>query len=81
MLAAKQPSEAVVSWAEEASLVKNAQDRPWYYESSPSFKQSCRCKKKGVELTKYVCEDNAGYVYLGQCKRCQAIIWSFRSIE
>lgn len=81
MLAANQPSEAMVNWAEEVDLVKHAQDRPWYYAEPPIFitntyEQSCLCRQV-VSLQKYVCEDNAGFVYVGQCTKCQAIIWSF----
>jgi hypothetical protein len=85
MLTAKQPSEEIVKWAEETNLVKYPQDRPWYYTNPPisiinEYKKQCRCKKKGMKpaiLNKYICEDDAGFVYVGQCPRCQAIIWSF----
>ena len=81
MLIVKQPSDAIINWAEETNLVRYAQDRPWYYAQPPihvknEYKKQCRCRKSAI-LNKYICEDNAGFVYLGQCQRCQAIMWSF----
>jgi len=74
-------NEAIVDWAESSQLVKYAKDRPWYNVQSPSiatefYQPPCHCKK-AVRINRYTCEDGAGYIYLGQCDWCQAIIWSF----
>jgi hypothetical protein len=81
MLAENHPSEAIVDWAEHTQIVQHAQDRPWHYVQAPhlaseSYKPACHCHKP-VNLVRYPCEDGVGYVYVGQCNRCQAITWSF----
>lgn len=74
------PSEALIDWAEQIGVVKLAQDRPWFYTEPPEVawehhEPKCTCKKP-VTMKKFPCEDNNGYVYIGQCGRCEKIIWT-----
>ncbi len=74
------PADELVEWA--MNYVHDAWDRPWFYEEPPIFliehyQPPCRCQKS-VKLHKYECSDGKGFVYLGQCKSCEAIIWSFK---
>jgi hypothetical protein len=81
MLTEQQPSDALIKWAENAKIVKNAMDRPWFQAESPMFatdsiSPACRCHT-AVKLVRFPCADGAGYIYLGQCTYCQTIIWAF----
>lgn len=85
MLTENQPNEAVVDWAESCKLVQYAKDRPWYYAppphvSSEEYQLVCRCNIL-VKLISYACENGVGYIYVGQCKHCQIIMWSFLECE
>lgn len=81
MLTDNPPKEVLIEWAGNSNIVKHAMDRPWFYSEPPIFateayQPPCRCHK-AVKLVRYPCEDNAGYIYIGQCERCQTIIWSY----
>lgn len=82
MLTDQQPAEALIDWAHQQKVVSFALDRPWFRAEPPIFateayQPPCRCKKESVKLQRYACEDGNGYIYVGQCARCQTIIWSF----
>lgn len=81
MLTAQPPADILIDWAAQTKIVNHAHDRPWYHTEPPLsatefYQPPCRCSA-AVKLLKYPCEDGAGYMYLGQCSRCQTIIWSF----
>lgn len=80
MLTEQIPDEALVEWSQ--TFIKSAKDRPWFSTKPPMvavdiFEPKCRCNIT-VKLVKYDCEDNAGWIYLGQCRRCETIIWSYK---
>ena len=80
MLTENDPSEPILEWA--ASIVYNAFDRPWFYAEPPLmaieyYQPPCRCSR-AVKLHRYICDDNSSYVYLGQCQKCETIIWSYK---
>lgn len=81
MLTENAPKDILIEWAEQSKIVTFAKDRPWFYAQPPLFASEfhdpiCRCHR-ATRLNKYPCEDGAGYIYIGQCTRCQTIIWSF----
>lgn len=77
------PYDELVAWACHAiqHLHKPA-DRPWYFAAppprpSPYWEYLCACRRQPVRVMRYDCTDAVGSVYLGQCSRCEAIIWTF----
>lgn len=81
MLTEQIPDDALIDWAR--SYTKSTMDRPWFHTKPPVvaidvFDSKCRCNTL-VKLVRYECEDDAGWVYLGQCKTCETIIWSYKS--
>lgn len=81
MLTEKPPSDVLIIWAGESKIVAHAMDRPWFYAEPPlfatdMFQPPCRCQRP-VKLNRHPCEDGGGYIYIGQCKYCQTVIWSF----
>ncbi len=83
MLVEKIPNDDLVEWSE--IFIKEAMDRPWFHATPPMvaldvYELKCRCGKK-IKLERHSCEDNAGWVYLGQCSHCETIIWSYKEAE
>lgn len=81
MLKENVPAYVLIDWAEENNIVNNAYDRPWYHADPPTstvgfYQSPCHCKAM-VKLSGHVCDDGNGHVYIGQCKRCQAILWTY----
>lgn len=77
------PDDALVDWACHAvhSLYKPA-DRPWYLAApplrhSPYWEYLCACHRQPVRVQRYRCVGDLCWIYLGQCCRCEAIIWTF----
>ncbi len=80
MLADQQPSAALIDWAEQTGIVKKAQDRPWFYTTPPmmpgeAYQPKCKCNHIFL-MRRFPCEDNNGYVYIGQCGYCERIVWT-----
>lgn len=85
------PSSALIDWAaQEAVGIRLPLDRPWYQVPSPASNDNqilrfpCRCgdgKLGEVESRQYQCEDDQGYVYIGQCRRCEALFWAYKGKE
>jgi hypothetical protein len=74
------PSDPILDWS--ITFVNKPYDRPWFYTDPPLFavdfyKPPCRCKK-AVKLQQHPCEDDGGFMYLGQCELCETIVWSFK---
>jgi len=81
------PPDELVNWACEAiaSLCLPA-DRPWYLAPPPPmcsqhWEYLCRCGRQPVRVTRHACVDGQGYIYIGQCRRCQTVIWSYQQVE
>ena len=79
------PSDALVDWACQSAVgVRLPADRPWFTApppptDSPYWEYPCRCRREPVRVKQYHCEGGRGSVYLGQCRRCETLIWSYRS--
>jgi hypothetical protein len=78
------PSDALVYWACQSAIsLKMAADRPWFQAPPPPvsgayWEYLCRCRREPVRVKRYPCEDGLGWLYLGQCRRCETVIWSYR---
>jgi hypothetical protein len=82
------PRDALIDWACRLDLYTKAADRPWYQANPPQddisfYDIPCRCGRDlsigtYVRVKRYICEDGRGRVFLGQCGRCQSMIWSYR---
>lgn len=74
------PNYNLVEWS-KAVNIKFSWDRPWYHateappDSSENWNYPCICQSQ-VEVTRYPTQDDT-FVYLGQCKQCQRIIWRY----
>jgi hypothetical protein len=82
MLTEQTPDEQLVSFAKD--YVKLPFDRPWFYIKPPMelvecYQPKCRCSKI-VSLKKFECDNNCGWVFLGQCLYCETIIWSYKNM-
>lgn len=81
------PSLVLVDWAcQSLGHLLYPADRPWYQAPPPvldatSWEYVCRCRREPVRVQRYRCAEGQGSVYLGQCRRCQTIIWSYRPGE
>lgn len=80
MLTEQIPNDLLVEWSK--SFINNPYDRPWFSaklnklaNSQSSGQYPCRCSQK-VILKRYNCEDG-GWVFLGQCAKCETIIWAY----
>ena len=78
-----EPSNELAQWAEGTGEFICPQDRPWYFvnmlvfnRESNHMRHKCHCEHTNVTLTRFPCEDDTQTVFIGQCARCQAIIWS-----
>jgi hypothetical protein len=81
------PSDNLVTWASQptnSNVFKNPKDRPWYQlNASPSnpvshFEIPCKCGKQKIKMTGHQCCDPNQSVYIGQCGRCEIIVWTYR---
>jgi hypothetical protein len=78
------PSEALVDWASQSVVdVRLPADRPWFQAPPPPadvayWEYMCRCRREPVRVKRYVCEDGRGSVFLGQCRHCETLIWTYR---
>jgi len=81
--AARPPYDELIDWAcEYISGLHAPADRPWYLVSPPSrnvptWEYQCHCRRVPVRVQRYQCQGGRGSVYLGQCARCQAIMWTY----
>jgi len=81
------PSFVLVDWAcASLAQLKAPADRPWFQAPPPAFdaaswEYQCRCKREPVRVQRYRCAEGQGSVYLGQCRRCQTVIWTYRPGE
>jgi hypothetical protein len=79
----RHPSYELVRWVNENDIgLRHALDRPWFEAPPPdevvgTWVYLCRCNRAAVEVTGYGREDGEGILYLGQCPRCETILWSF----
>jgi hypothetical protein len=80
------PSDQLVGWAcASAYGLRLPADRPWFLAAPPplcveEWDYPCRCGVTTVPVRRYMCEDGKGCVYIGQCRRCETIIWSFQNL-
>lgn len=81
--AVRAPYDELIQWAcrSVASLHLPA-DRPWYWAPPPArnlphWEYQCHCRRLPVRVRRYPCAGGKGWIYLGQCHRCQAIVWTF----
>lgn len=78
------PSDELVVWAGDPVIgIRLPADRPWYHAAPPTYSTDtweylCRCRKEPVRVVRYPCEEMRGSIFLGQCHRCEAIIWAYR---
>jgi hypothetical protein len=78
------PSDALVLWACRFAVgVRLPADRPWFMAPPPPadvkhWEYSCRCRREPVRVRRYLCHNGRDYLYLGQCRRCETIIWGYR---
>ena len=80
------PSDTLVDWAAKADNpagLNAPRDRPWYQLNAapdkevPVFTLGCKCGKEKISLKHHGC-DGGSAVYIGQCPRCQVIVWTYR---
>lgn len=81
MLTNHPPADVLVEWAAKIAVVQNAKDRPWYYAQNPkvaceSYNSECNRCSCPITMKRHPCEGNSAYVYMGQCSRCEKILWS-----
>jgi len=76
-----QPTSVLVDWTCRTLtfLVKPA-DRPWWYCDSPVgfpiyWQDVCKCKFL-TNLKQYPTSDGLAFYWIGQCARCESIIWT-----
>ena len=77
---------AIVKKTKEYGIVK-PEDRLWKYilrpdnKSEQFYKYTCGCVKMGLELVMkpymYIGKGKKVLYYIGQCKRCEKIYWSY----
>jgi hypothetical protein len=83
LTAAHPPYEELVNWAcQFIDDLHLPADRPWYLASPPlrqvpTWEYRCHCRRWAVRVKRYACVGGKGSIYLGQCPRCQTLIWSF----
>ncbi len=81
------PSDALVSWAcQHAVALRLPADRPWFMAPPPPadvrhWEYTCRCRREPVRVRRYLCDDGQGALYLGQCRRCETVIWGYRHLQ
>jgi hypothetical protein len=79
------PFEELVEWAcHPACGLHVPADRPWYAampppRDTPYWEYRCHCQRLPVRVKRYACVGGKGWIYLGQCKRCQAVVWTFQA--
>jgi len=79
-----QPSDALVLWACHFAFgLQMPADRPWFLAPPPPadvkhWEYQCHCRRGPVRVRRYLCHNRKDFLYLGQCERCQAIIWAYR---
>jgi hypothetical protein len=78
------PSDALILWAcRYAEDILLPADRPWFMAPPPPlnvehWEYLCRCRREPVRVRRYLCHHGQGYLYLGQCSRCETVIWGYR---
>jgi predicted SprT family Zn-dependent metalloprotease len=81
--AARAPYEELIQWAcRSVSRLYMPADRPWYLappprRNVPHWEYQCHCRRQPVRVQRFQCVGGNGWIYLGQCPRCQAIVWSY----
>ena len=76
----------LVEWVNKSTSFVQPWDRPWTYIKSPTaiekdgaliltLQYRCLCQKANITLCHHLC-DNKSHLYLGQCQRCQKILWT-----
>jgi hypothetical protein len=77
------PADSVISFTERyVSDIQYAPDRPWYFgtpapQNVAHWEYGCHCSKTPVRVSRHVREGRKEVLYLGQCPRCQAVIWTY----
>jgi len=78
------PSDTLVDWACRCARdVRLPADRPWFMAPPPPtdakhWEYSCRCRRGPVRVHRYLCNEGRDFLYLGQCPRCETVIWAYR---
>lgn len=78
------PSNDLVEWTSQNVKLKCPKDRPWYQLNAAPvqivnvFPLPCKCGKQKIDMNRYDCDDKAS-VYIGQCSRCEIIVWTYRT--
>ncbi|MBY0522695.1 MAG: hypothetical protein K2R98_04830 [Gemmataceae bacterium] len=81
------PSDELVRWASLATIgLHTPGDRPWYLATPPPqdalrWEYLCACSRQHVIVRRYLCADGEACVYIGQCLRCEAVVWAFRDLK
>lgn len=79
------PADALVRWADQMASVYCAADRPWFWapppmRPAPYWEYQCRCRRGPVRVKSFPSADRCETLYLGQCQRCETLIWTYRCI-
>lgn len=82
-----QPSEQLVDWAAK-TIDPSCWDRPWVHLEGisisivkPKISINCTCNfSEEVVLRRYPCVDKKEKLFIGQCKRCGLVHWTYVSI-
>lgn len=88
----EEPSFALVDWADnqarEFVSLKMPWDRPWFCAAKPpanlkasSWEYKCRCQQSPVRVHRFNCEGGKGFIWLGQCNRCEAVLWVYSGVK
>ena len=81
------PPDELVHWSCAAVVgLHLPADRPWFLAAAPPmctehWEYLCRCAKQPVRVKRHACVDEQGSIYIGQCRRCQTVIWAYREAE
>jgi hypothetical protein len=79
-----QPPEQLVGWAcryERWLKMRRPADRAWWRVPPPPaacsiWESGCPCGRSTVPLRGYGSDPASDLLYLGQCPRCEAVLWS-----
>lgn len=83
------PPAGLVQWAcryAQSLHLRSPADRPWYLapappDAHPFWDYACPCGRSRLCAVGYGSDAAPDILYLGQCRRCQTVVWSLLSTE
>jgi hypothetical protein len=80
------PAWPLVCWACDFTNLLAPADRPWFFGSPPPAKPTphweykCRCGREIITVAQYPTDSPRWLLWLGQCGRCETIVWTQREV-